>query len=360
MNPPSGPTPSASTASTPTPPSTNTPRARLTARTLAGWALRLAVLALLITWLSRGDTWTQLTTALARLPLANMLAALACGLLISTFAGVRWRLVMQAFGADPHPPLHLLVRGYLVGQFYNLFVPGGIGGELVRGVITRKYFGTVGTGVMVAFLDRIIGLASLMVVFALGLLLGPALPHLAQYGRYVFTVGAIATLLAVLIALAATFRRRLDPLPAIGPLIRRATRLIARLEARFDQKLHLSALTTPTPLILASALSVFMHGLAITIFALVAHGLALDLPLPTLLTIVPLAIIASMLPIAVAGLGPREAALVVMLAPLGVAQGEALALSLAYWTVLVFIAAMGGLVQLAWGIDLPHESDPPR
>ena len=111
------------------------------------------------------------------------------------------------------------------------------------------------------------------------------------------------------------------------------------------------------PLVAAFALSAAMHGMAISVFALIGAGLDLGLDAATLLAIVPLAIIASMLPIAVAGLGPREAALVVMLGPLGVAQGEALALSLCYWAVLIFIAAMGGLVQLVWGVDLPHAGE---
>ncbi|MEZ4435161.1 MAG: lysylphosphatidylglycerol synthase transmembrane domain-containing protein [bacterium] len=328
-----------------------------TTRRVAGWILRLAVLALIGWWLSRGDTWSQLTAALDRLPLANLLGALGCGLVISTFAGVRWRLVMNAFGAEPRPPVHLLVRGYVVGQFYNLFVPGGIGGEVVRGVITRKYFGTVGTGVMVAFLDRIIGLGSLMAVFTVGLLLGPDLPHLEEYGVYLYAVGGVATALVVCTVLAGYFRRRLEGLPVIGALIRLGSRLVARVEDRFDQKLHLSALATPWPLVAAFALSAAMHGMAISVFALIGAGLDLGLDAATLLAIVPLAIIASMLPIAVAGLGPREAALVVMLGPLGVAQGEALALSLCYWAVLIFIAAMGGLVQLVWGVDLPHAGE---
>lgn len=328
-----------------------------TTRRVAGWILRLAVLALIGWWLSRGDTWSQLTGALDRLPLGNLLGALGCGAVISFFAGVRWRLVMNAFGAEPRPPVHLLVRGYVVGQFYNLFVPGGIGGEVVRGVITRKYFGTVGTGVMVAFLDRIIGLGSLMAVFTVGLLLGPELPHLEEYGVYLYAVGGVATALVVLTVLAGYFRRRLDGLPVIGALIRLGSRLVARVEDRFDQKLHLSALATPWPLVVSFALSAAMHGMAISIFALIGAGLDLGLDATTLLAIVPLAIIASMLPIAVAGLGPREAALVVMLGPLGVAQGEALALSLCYWAVLIFIAALGGLVQLVWGVDLPHEGE---
>lgn len=329
----------------------------LSKKTIVSWTIRLAVLGLIVWWLSRGDTWSQLTEALGRLPLVNLFGALGCGLVISTLAGVRWRLVMRAFGAEPHPPVHLLVRGYMVGQFYNLFVPGGIGGEFVRGVITRKFFGTVGTGVMVAFLDRIIGLGSLMAVFSLGLVLGPDLPKLDEYGLYLFGIGGFAIVLVVAIILAARFRRRLEGVPVLGRLVEWGKAGVGKLEDKFDVKLHISDLATPWPLLAAFALSAAMHGMAISVFFIIGAGLELGLDIPTLLVVVPLAIIASMLPIAVAGLGPREAALVVMLGPLGVAQGEALALSLCYWSVLIFIAASGGLVQLLWGIDLPHDGE---
>lgn len=327
-------------------------------RRIARWILRLAVLGALAWWVSRGDTIDQLVGALRGLPPAPLVGAMGVGMLVTVLAGLRWRLIMAAFGADPLPSTVHLVRAYFVGHFYNAFVPGAIGGDLVRGVITRRSFGAVSTSVMVVFLERFVGLASLIAVFALGLLLAPPLPAVGAYGPYVFAAGALGLAAVVALASARRLTARLAQAPIIGAFVRLGVDLVAQVEARLGAKLRLAELQRAAPLAVAVALAAAMHGCAIAVFRVLALALDLPLDVPTLMVIVPLAIIAGMLPIAVAGLGPREAALVVMLAPLGIEQGEALALSLSFWAVIMAAASTGGLVQLVWGVEIPHDAPP--
>ncbi len=328
-------------------------------RRIVSWALRLAVLGALAWWLSRGDAAAQLVETLRGLPPGPLLAAMAVGIAVTVIAGVRWRLIMAAFGADPLPPIAQLVRAYFVGNFYNAYVPGAIGGDLVRGVITRRSFGAVSKSVMVVFLERFVGLASLIAVFALGLLLAPPLPAIGEYGPYVFAAGAVGLLVVVALASARRLTARVETWPFLGALIGLGRQVVARVEARLGARLALAELDRIGPLVWATLLAVGMHGCAIAVFRVLALALDLPLDVPTLMVIVPLAIVASMLPIAVAGLGPREAALVVLLAPLGIEQAEALALSLSFWAVIMAAASTGGLVQLVWGIDIPNADGPP-
>jgi uncharacterized membrane protein YbhN (UPF0104 family) len=52
---------------------------------------------------------------------------------------------------------------YLLGMFYNLFLPGGIGGDAYKGFLLHKSFGTSGKRLAsVLLLDRISGLALLV------------------------------------------------------------------------------------------------------------------------------------------------------------------------------------------------------
>lgn len=327
-------------------------------RTVVTWILRLAVLGALGWWLSRGDAAAQLMATLRGLPPAPLLAAMAVGIGVTVIAGVRWRLIMQAFGADPLPPTAHLVRAYFVGNFYNAYVPGAIGGDLVRGVVTRRSFGAVSTSVMVVFLERFVGLASLIAVFAVGLLIAPPLPGIGEYGPYVFAAGAVGLAVVVALASARRLTARVEGWPVVGGLIRLGRRIVARVEVRLSARLALAELKRVGPLVAATGLAVLMHGCAVAVFRVLALALDLPLDVPTLMVIVPLAIVASMLPIAVAGLGPREAALVVLLAPLGIDQPQALALSLSFWAVIMAAASTGGLIQLVWGVEIPHTVAP--
>lgn len=326
-----------------------------------GWLLRLAVIGALAWWLLRGDAAGQLVEVLGRLPPGPVLGAMAIGMAVTVVAGLRWRLIMTAFGADPLPPLGQLVRVYFVGQFYNAFVPGSIGGDLVRGVVTRRSFGAVSTSVMVVFLERFVALAGLIAVFAAGLLLAPPLPGVEAYGPYVFAAGAVGLTVVVGLGSAERLTARLERAPVVGAVIGWVRGLIARVEGRLGMRLALARLEHVPSLLGAAALAVGMHGCAIAVFRILALALGLPIDVPTLMVIVPLAIIAGMLPIAVAGLGPREAALVVLLAPLGIEQAEALALSLSFWAVVMTASSTGGLVQLFRGVEIPpapHEETP--
>ena len=322
-------------------------------RRVVSWVLRLAVLGALAWWLTRGDAAAQLLETLRGLPPGPLLAAMGIGLMVTVVAGVRWRMIMAAFGADPLPPTAQLIRVYFVGQFYNAYVPGSIGGDLVRGVITRRSFGAVSTSVMVVFLERFVALAGLIAVFAFGLLLAPPLPGVGAYGPYLFAAGTVGLVVVVALASARRLTARLETWPVLGGLIGLGRQIVARLEARLGARLALAELARVGPLLVAAALAIGMHACAIAVFRVLALALDLPLDVPTLMVIVPLAIVAGMLPIAVAGLGPREAALVVLLAPLGIDEPQALALSLSFWAVVMVAASTGGLVQLVWGIEIP-------
>lgn len=74
------------------------------------------------------------------------------------------------------------LRLYLLGMFYNLFLPGGIGGDAYKGYALHRSFGSpVKKLVAVLLLDRISGMY-LLFAYSCLLLLWLDLPWLAGYG----------------------------------------------------------------------------------------------------------------------------------------------------------------------------------
>ena len=83
---------------------------------------------------------------------------------------------------------------YLLGMFYNLFLPGGIGGDAYKGYLLHRTFKTPGKKLAaVLLLDRISGLF-LLYVYSGILFLWLAIPWMAPYQPWIGLVLALSLL----------------------------------------------------------------------------------------------------------------------------------------------------------------------
>lgn len=293
-----------------------------TLRRLLTIGLRVGVLALIGVWLYRSDEVGAMGQTLARLSIGTAAATIGLAALNSGLAVWRWRVLMHALGARRLPPPTLMLRTWLVGHFYNTFVPGAIGGDVARGVISRACFDRTATSYIVVLLERLIGLSALSLVFLAGLVVGPRLVDPAV------ALPWLAALLALFVVIV---------------LVALLSGKLSMLFRQFPKVEHKAGLG------IAFIISVVGHSITISLFWLFANGLDLALPMTALLLVVPLGLVASIVPIAIAGVGPREVALMGLLGLLGVPEGEALALSLAFAALMILLALIGGLVQLVGG-----------
>ena len=126
----------------------------------------------------------DLSDALAQTSIGTVLAAFAMIAGSLVVGAVRWRALMAAYGAIAPPPLATAIRLYFVAVFYNTYLPGGVAGDVVRGVVTRKSFGDRGTteAIAVVFVERVLGLFGVFVLAAIGLVLvGPRLATTSKW-----------------------------------------------------------------------------------------------------------------------------------------------------------------------------------
>lgn len=290
------------------------------------WLVRAVVVVALLSWLLRGEGLTPLIDAVRRLSLPSFSLAFALVFLAIALTSLRWRWLMRAFGATRTPRLRTLWRLILVGLFYNTFIPGAVGGDVVRGVVSRDAFEEPAAGLTVVLLDRLTGLSALGVLFLCGLPFAPeALSPVRAAVPWVAGL-AVAGLLALILA-------------RHSAILSRYWRQAPRVRA-------------PLSLLWALGISFVCHGLSLVAFALFTHSLGLDLGLAVLLVVVPLSMVASFVPVALVGVGPREAAMVGLLGLLGVERSLALALSLGYAGAVILTATLGGLVQLSGRLKL--------
>jgi glycosyltransferase 2 family protein len=293
---------------------------------LTGLGLRLAITALVFAYLFKRIDISEVGDSLARISPLALLGGVG-GALIALGSGlVRWRVLFGAYGARALPGWAELARLYMIAQFYNL-LPGAVGGDVVRGYATRRYFDDAGAvrSVGVVLVDRLLGFLGLLLVASIATLTSP-LP-----AREVLTYAALGLLAALGAVTAMTLARRLaDVLPE----------RIARL-ARMLPELH-----RPSLFAVAVALSLLSHiGVSLAGFAILA-GVAPQVRLLEALVIFPLGALAAYFPLTFAGAGARDAALIFLCAQYGVARGDALAASLSLLLLQLSIAAVGGLVNL--------------
>ncbi|MEM9072869.1 MAG: lysylphosphatidylglycerol synthase transmembrane domain-containing protein [Myxococcota bacterium] len=263
------------------------------------------------------------------LPAQAMLAAVALTAINLVIGALRWRVLLRAYGAPTMPPLSTLVRLYYVGLFYNTYLPGGVGGDVVRGVVTRRAFGEAGatSAVTVVLVERVLGLSALLTIVALVIVVAPppGLDYLVGYALL-----GVAAGVGVVIAVAAARRfaswapRRLQPFLESLPRIRSAGHFLLAVGYSFATQ----------------------SMMALTGYVLLV-ALEPSFRLVDAFAIVPLASATAFLPITVGGAGAREAVFIALCtAATTMDETRAATAGLTMWAAQLVVAAVGGLLQL--------------
>jgi glycosyltransferase 2 family protein len=289
---------------------------------LAGGA---AILAILVWRLGTGPFVDGLQTVNAW----SLLAAAAITLLTTVVSAWRWTIVARGLGVGI--PLPTAIAAYYRSQFLNTALPGGVLGDVHRGVRHGQDVGDVGRGLRAVAWERTAGQAVQAALTVCILLAMPSPVHSAM--PTVLMIAAVVALGLILIVRA---------LPRRGPS--RTARIVQAAEADIHEGL-LPSRAWPG-IAVASALVVAGHTALFLVAARTAGTTA------STLTLVPLAMLslfASAVPTNVGGWGPREgvAAWLFAAAGLGAAQGVATA---TVFGVMVLVASLPGAVVLvvAW------------
>jgi len=307
-----------------------------------GLAIRLAITAAAVYYLTVQIDLSRVPAAMARLSITALTLMVVLNYCSVYLGVVRWRLLLRSFGAAHMPSRWGLYRLYLVGLFYNTFLPGGVGGDAVRGVASREAFGDEGRaeGLVVVLVERIMGMSALLVVVACATLAHP-LPGIPALGMMA-ALGLLAAGAAV-VALAMG-PRIADALPEpLGGLLRQL----------------------PVPRNLLAFGAVLIASVAIHLMVAAGghgllHSMAVDASLLASLTIIPLASAMVFLPVSISGLGFFEAAFVALYGLIGVAEYDALAACIGFRLCYLLVAASGGLFAvLGKALDYAPASLPP-
>lgn len=133
-------------------------------------ALKIIFSILLLYFIFNRIAFTEVWVVVKESNLAYMLLALVLFVISKWVAALRLNRYFHEIGVALSGKSNL--RLYLLGMFYNLFLPGGIGGDAYKGYVLNRNFGSpVKKLAAVLFLDRISGMY-LLFVYSCILLLG--------------------------------------------------------------------------------------------------------------------------------------------------------------------------------------------
>ncbi|MNX50970.1 hypothetical protein D3C86_816150 [compost metagenome] len=241
---------------------------------------------------------------------------------------VKWQGVNRIQGV--HIPLGPLASAYMVGMFFNTFLPSSFGGDAVRAYKLARYSGATGSSVGSVVVDRFLALHSLLVVSLVAVCFSPEMRQ------------AISSPLLVLFLLAGS-----APFAFPWVLGRPA---FARWRDRFPP-LREAVDTLGAPGVGARTLRVWGLAIAIQYLNAVMHfflirAIGEHVPLAYVLAFVPVMVLLTSLPLSVNGIGIRESSLVFFLGRVGIGSAEALAVGVLSLAMLLLAGAVGGGLHL--------------
>ena len=291
------------------------------------WIAALIVLGALLHFLPL----KMVRSAIARVPPIYFFAALLGYLLAHTVGVLKWRMVVNAAGAQLDFATSLQCYGG--GLFGTLFLPSIVGGDVIRLAVGLRRSPRPAAVITGNVVDRFIDVTAQAGLVATGLALLPgSLPHSLQSIATRTLLAAVAIGVALLIVV--FFLR--------GVFLRGRS---IRFRRRLSRLRHALRSVSARPHILFAG---WLAGTAIqSTFLLLTAWLAtacgLQLPLRVWLFAWPLAKLAALLPLTQGGIGVREAALVALLAPFGAAGTLVLAAGLVWEGVTVTGGIVAGL-----------------
>jgi uncharacterized protein (TIRG00374 family) len=294
---------------------------------LLRWTAALLILGLLLYFLPLAP----LRAAIARVPPARFLIILFCYLLAHAIGIAKWRMVVNAAGAELD--FATSAQCYTGGLFGTLFLPSIIGGDVVRLAVGLRRSPRPAAVLAGNVADRFLDVTAQASIVLVGLFLLPgSVPvQLQSAARKALLIAAITAVVLGLLALflyrpllagrSMRFRRRLA-------LLRYALRSVSR-------RSHV--------LLIGWALGAFIQTSFLMLAALLAVSCGLILPLRVWLFAWPLAKLAAVLPLTQGGIGVREAALVALLAPFGAPAPLVLAAGLVWEGIIIAGGLIAGL-----------------
>jgi uncharacterized protein (TIRG00374 family) len=301
--------------------------------------LQIAVTVAVLIWVFHDPHKRQkMGEALRTAQYGWIIVALFAYFLVELAAGIRWHILLKVQKIRLSAPR---VAGlFLIGMFYNQFLPGGTGGDIMKSYLLLKETPGKATGALLAVVfDRMVGLVGLICIT--GTLIALRYRWLTQFPE---TRNLVWLLLAVLASAV---------LMLLTSFVVSGLNLAHKLPQRFPGREKLIELSAAYHLyahhwratVAAFGASLVAHLSTFAMFLFVAYAFRAKVAVIDFFAIMPIERTISSIPISFAGVGLREKIFQVMLHGLcGVPEEVAILIGSMSFLVMLAACAPGGIV----------------
>ena len=313
-----------------------------------------------IFWVRREVGWDNLADTFRSINLGIFALVLGVFIISQVIVGLRWWLLLRSQSIFIR--FWAAVRLYFLGWFYNNFMPGSMGGDIVRAVYVTKHTDKKFEAVLSVFVDRVIGLSSTLIIaaFFYSLFLrgkgveitssgtGGFVGFIAQYKSVFFW--AVVIIIIILCALLLHKRSRSMLLKACSYIRQSGLKVIVK----FRDAIVIYC-KKPLTILLAFGLTVFLQLLTITAFWLLGCNMGIQAGVKYYYVFFTLTWVLGAVPVSIGGVVVVEGMLTYLFSTFaGVAEEAAFALTLCQRAVWMLASLPGAVIHLV-GAHLPEE-----
>ncbi len=266
-----------------------------------------------------------------------LIAGMLAYFVVEAAAAFRWHVLLKVQGINLRPSR--LAGLFLIGMFYNQFLPGGTGGDIIKSYLLLKETDRKAGALLAVVFDRFIGLVALVVItVTLVSMHFDLLAQTHETRRYLWILlvllgASIASLIASFVVSGFNLFHWLPhKFPGRDKLI--------EIAAAYHLYAHHWIATS-----VAFCASLVAHLATFTTFLCAAFALRADVVVTNFFAVLPIERTISALPISFAGVGIRERVLQTMLHQVcGVNEGVAVLIGSLSFLIMVVCCLPGGIV----------------
>ena len=313
-----------------------------------------------IYWLSGGDRWANMKKIFLQMNLWVLAATLGIFIFAQMIVGFRWWLLLRA--QSIFIEYWAAVRLHFLGWFYNNFMPGSVGGDLIRAWYVTKHTDKRLIAALSVFVDRAVGLLSTLAIAAFfytlflrdqGIEIAPGsqrnfLGTIAQYKHVLF--GVVVVLIVVFCIFGLHHRGRQILKKLLAHIIiygAKATEQIKEMIIIYCRR--------PLPVFTAFGLTVFLQLMTITGFWFLAVNMGITASIKYYYVFFPLTWVLGTVPVSIGGAVVVEGALYYLFTHFTALEPEAaLAIALCQRMIWMLASLPGAVIHLT-GAHLPKD-----
>ena len=280
--------------------------------------------------------WKNTFTVLSKFNFSYLILILGIAFFMIAISCWKWQIFLTDRGLRVN--IWKLISLYIIGYFFNSFLPGSISGDVVRSYILGKDIKSQVESLSSIFMERFTGLVALVSIGVIAaiinfhfLLQNPIILFLIAL-IFICFVFLVLVLLNKKLILWLTEKIRIKRIETIKQKLLQAYHIIY--EYRFKKAILFKTL----------AISFVFHTMTSVNTWVVCRALGIQMNFLDILVFIPIILLASAIPISIGGLGIWEMGFSLLFVKAGITQPQAFSISLILRAKNYFVVLLGGVL----------------